>query len=149
MSLTSQTADVIYNDGANTKTFTGAIEYRQDKTATVTNISPRYGDIAGGYTVTLTGTNLDAGTPKITIDGIDCPIGTATATTITCTPGARSITYNQENTFTVTLGKTKAILKDTFLYVTKWSSATTWGADMPPVDNDLIYVTKGTSLLVD
>ena len=40
-------------------------------------------------------------------------------------------------------------MRDTFLYVLRWSKAATWGVDIPPVDNDLIYVPKGTTLLVD
>jgi len=34
-SLSTQSVNVVYNDGFNTKTFTGAIEYRQDKTPIV------------------------------------------------------------------------------------------------------------------
>lgn len=47
------------------------------------------------------------------------------------------------------VGPSAAIIQDTFLYVLKWSSAATWGVDIPPVDNDLIYVPKGTTLMVD
>lgn len=31
----------------------------------------------------------------------------------------------------------------------KWSDSTTWGVDLPPVDNDLVVVPTGTTLLVD
>ena len=73
----------------------------------------------------------------------------ATASQITCTVGSRSNTYNLDNTFTVYVGNSAAILRDSFLYVLKWSNPLTWGVDMPPVDNDLIYVPKGTTLYVD
>ena len=53
--LTSASADVIYKDGVNTETFSSALEFRQDKTSKVTAVSPRFGDIAGGYVLTLTG----------------------------------------------------------------------------------------------
>jgi hypothetical protein len=33
--------------------------------------------------------------------------------------------------------------------VLKWSNPTTWGVSIPPIDNDLIYVPVGTTLLVD
>jgi hypothetical protein len=33
--LSTQSADVVYSDGFNTKTFTNALEYRQDKTPIV------------------------------------------------------------------------------------------------------------------
>lgn len=35
------------------------------------------------------------------------------------------------------------------MYALKWSDQSTWGVDSPPVANDLIYVPKGTTLLVD
>ena len=97
----------------------------------------------------MTGTNLDQGTPVIKIDGVSCTGATSNATSITCTVGARPTPYNSANTFTVTVGSSNAILKDTFLYVLKWSNATTWGVDSFPIDNDLVFVPVGTSLLVD
>ena len=147
--MASQSSDVVYNDGLNSQTFTNAIEFRQDKTPIVTSVSPRYGDINGGYTLTLTGTNLDAASATVTIDGVDCPVASATASTITCTVGARTGPYTSANTFTVVLGPSSAILRDNFLYVLKWSDPATWGVDIPPVANDLIVVPKGTTLLVD
>lgn len=126
------------------------MEFREDHTPVVTAVSPRYGSIAGGETLTITGTYLNTGSISIKIDGIECAGSTASsATTITCTTGARSSQYTQDNTFTVQIGASSAIIQDTFLYALRWSSASTWGVDIPPVDNDLIYVPKGTTLLVD
>ena len=112
-------------------------------------MSPRFGDIAGGYTLTLTGQYLSGSAHSITIDGIDCPVSSSSASSIVCTVGTRSSAYNQDNTFVVYVGNNAAILKEKFLYVLKWSSSSTWGVDMPPVDNDLVYVPKGTTLYVD
>lgn len=147
--LASTPTDVVLVDGFNTKTFTSYVDYQQAKTPIVNSVSPRFGDIAGGYTLTLTGVSLDAGTPTIAIDGVNCPIASATATTIVCNVAARTTTPTIDNTFTVMIGPSKAILKDTFYYVLKWSSAATWGVDTPPVDNDLVYVPKGMTLYVD
>jgi hypothetical protein len=47
------------------------------------------------------------------------------------------------------VGSSKALLKDSFLYVLKWSSKATWGVDIPPIDRDLVYIPQGTTLLVD
>ena len=140
---------MIYNDGLNSQTFNNAIEFRQDKTPIVTSVSPRYGGIAGGYDITLTGTNLDVATATISIDGVACSVSSASASTIVCTVGDRNGSYTQANTFTVMLGDNNVILRDTFLYVLRWSDQATWGVDIPPVDNDLIVVPKGTTLLVD
>ena len=140
---------MVYNDGLNSQTFNNAIEFRQDKTPIVTSVSPRYGAITGGYDLTLTGTNLDVAAATVTIDGVACSVSSATATTIVCSVGARSGSYTQANTFAVVLGNNNAILRDTFLYVLRWSDQATWGVDIPPVDNDLIVVPTGTTLLVD
>lgn len=149
VTLASTTTDVILVDGFNTKTFTGYVDYQNVKTPTVNTVSPRFGDAAGGYTLTLTGTNLDAGTPSISIDGVNCPVASSTATTIVCNVAARTTTPTIDNTFVVKIGPSTAILKDIFYYVLKWSSASTWGVDTPPVDNDLVYVPKGLTLYVD
>ena len=148
-SLTSQLSDVVYYDGQTPQTLSGKVEFRQDATAIVTSINPRYGDIAGGQTLTLTGTNLGGVGPKVTIDGIDCPITSSSATTIVRTTGARPTTPTVDNTFEVYVGSSKVILRDTFLYVLKWSSAATWGVDTAPVENDLVVIPTGTTLLVD
>jgi len=149
VNLTSQPADVIYNDGLNTKTFANAIVYQQANTPVVTSVSPRYGDVFGNYTLTLSGTNLDVGTPVILIDGVSCAVTTTSATSIACTVGARATTPSTVNNFTVNIGPNVAILQDTFLYVLKWSNAKTWGVDSFPIDNDLVYVPVGLTLLVD
>ena len=114
-------------------------------------MNPIYGDIYGGYSLTLTGSNLNTRTPTITIDGVDCAVTATTSSSITCTVGARASTYNQANTFEVMLGQSRVAiaLKYRFLYVLKWSDAATWGVDIPPVDKDLVYIPFGTTLLVD
>lgn len=55
VTLTSQTSTLTYIDGFNSQPFTNLIEFRQDHTAVVSGVNPRYGDIFGGYTLTLTG----------------------------------------------------------------------------------------------
>lgn len=68
--VTSHTSDLIFNDGLDTPiTFSDAVIYKDDHTPIVTEVSPRNGDVFGGYSLTLTGTNLDFDTPVIMIDG--------------------------------------------------------------------------------
>lgn len=112
-------------------------------------VNPGYGDIFGNYGITLTGTNLNAGTPAILIDGIPCVVSTSTATTIICKVGARPTTPTIANNFTVTIGSNNAILQDKFLYMLRWSDTRTWGVDVPPVAGDLVYVPLGLTLYVD
>jgi hypothetical protein len=57
----------------------------------LTAISPRYGPVTGGTSVTFTGTNFPTSTSvyTITLDGINCPVSAATSTSVTCTTGSR------------------------------------------------------------
>ena len=82
------------------------------------------------------------------IDGVSCVFKSATATNIICTVGARS-TLPEQNTFTVTVGNNKALAKEEFIYVQRWSDIRTWGTDLPPVEGDLVYVPPGMTLFVD
>ena len=147
--LTSQVFDVTYYDGFNSKTFTNGVEYRQDMTPIVNTVNPRFGDIAGGYTLTLNGVNLNVGSPVVVIDGIDCPFKSGNSTQIVCTVGARSTTPTVDNNFVVKIGGKNVILRDSFLYILRWSDTKTWGVDLPPVDGDLVVVPLGTTLMVD
>jgi len=60
-------------------------------TAVLTGVSPRYGTVTGGTSVTFSGTNFPTDTTlyTITLDGIDCSVTGATTTSVTCTTGDR------------------------------------------------------------
>lgn len=42
-----------------------------------------------------------------------------------------------------------AIIRESFMYVLRWSDPRTWGTDMPPIEGDLVYVPKGMVLYMD
>lgn len=67
---------------------------------------------------------------------------------ITCTVGPRP-NIPSANTFSVSIDGKKGIIRASFLYVLKWSDSRTWGVDLPPIDDDLVYVPQGMTLLVD
>ena len=112
-------------------------------------VSPLYGDVFGGYDITLQGDNLNIGSSIILIDGISCVVSATTSTSIKCTVGSRLKAPSAGNTFTVTIGTYNAILLDKFTYIMRWSDSRTWGVDIPPIDGDLVFIPKGMSLLVD
>ena len=88
--LDSFTSFVVYRDGFNAVKWSGDVVYKQEDTAIITDVSPQYGDIFGGYTLTLTGTNLNAAAANIMIDGIECTNPVASGTSqVTCTVGPR------------------------------------------------------------
>lgn len=147
--LALKSSDVVYSDGFNSITLTNQVSFSSDNTAIITSISPQYGDIFGGYTISFTGLNLNFSTPEIIIDGITCTSPTAVSPTlITCIAGARP-TLPEQNSLVVKVGNSIAILRDTFYYVLKWSDSRTWGVDLPPIDGDLVYIPQGMTLLVD
>jgi hypothetical protein len=73
------------------ETALNTVEYSNTFTTTLTGVSPRYGTVTGGTSVTFSGTNFltDTGLYTITLDGIDCPVDSATSTSVTCTTGDR------------------------------------------------------------
>ena len=90
-----------------------AVIYQEEKTSTVTSISPSFGPSVGGTVITITGTNFDPNPASVSvvIDGFTCVISTATATQIVCTTGMRSSPPSGANTFELTSWGSKAILK--------------------------------------
>lgn len=139
MNIASYSTDILFNDGLNTKTFTSALEYRNDKTPVVKNVSPKNGDVYGGYDITITGDYLNLDTPIVNIDNIPCVVKTSTASSIVCTVGPR-LQLPKKITFDVDIGSKSAVLQSRFRYVLRWSDHRTWGTDLPPVDKDLVYV---------
>lgn len=82
--VTSFVSDLIFDDGLTTQTFANAVDYRKDKTPIVTSVSPKNGDVFGGYNITITGTYFDLSTPTVHIDSIECVVKTSSGTSIVC-----------------------------------------------------------------
>ena len=148
--LAAQPSDVLYEDGFNSITLNGNATYADSRTAIVTSFSPKYGDIFGGYTLNISGTNLDfSAAISVLIDGVPCASPTAVdSTLITCTVGARP-NLPAKNSLSITIGNSFAVLRTTFHYVLRWSDSRTWGVDLPPLDGDLVSIPAGMTLLVD
>lgn len=108
-SLTSNFANLVYQDGANTFTYNNLIEYRQDRTPIVQTLSQTTGDVFGGYLITLNGNYLNFDTPSVIIDGQTCNVTSSSPTTITCNVSSR---YNlpSQNSFIVLIGSNNAII---------------------------------------
>lgn len=131
-SLSSHASTVTYNDGFNSHSFSNSIQFTSTATPTVQSVVPPYGDIFGNYTINITGTNLGFGTATVLIDSIPCIVVSNSSTSIICMVGARP-NIPKTNTFTVTIGKSNAIIVNDFLYVLRWSDSRTWGVDLPPI----------------
>ena len=122
---TDKQCDIVIK-GPTDVTLANAVNYAHTKTSTVTNVSPAFGSSIGGTTVTITGTNFGSAL-TVTIDGIDCPVSSNTATTITCVTGRRS-SIPASNSFVVTSdGNPVLVQTQPYNYIDRWSSQDTWG----------------------
>ena len=137
----------VFDSGVTTPVAGGTFQYMQTMTPTVTAVSPTTGTILGGTVLTFTGTLL-SGVTAVTIDTVPCVIGTATATSFTCTTGPRQTLTPSSISITTTSGY--AVLMDvTFLYADRWSSPTTWGGEVPPKEGESVQIPVGMTILLD
>ena len=77
--------------GTITTSLSNPVTYSASSTPLLTNITPRFGTVKGGTSVTFTGSNLPTSTGSVTIliDNIACTVTAATSTAVTCTTGPR------------------------------------------------------------
>lgn len=73
---------VVTNDDTQSATLTSGVTYLDPPT--ITGVSPTTGPLAGGGTLTVSGTNFFTGA-VVEINGISCPVLTQSGTEITCT----------------------------------------------------------------
>lgn len=130
-------------DGEVRSDYSNTVTYKSTQTPMLTSISPRYGTVTGGTSVTFSGTGFTttASDVEVVIDGVACPVDTATATSITCTTGSKSglvldptLDINIKSKGKVSTGGL------TFTYARFWSQASTWGGLFAPVDGESIAI---------
>lgn len=138
-------------DGASIA-LTGTVTYSNAATPLLTSISPRFGTVKGGESITFTGTNFVSDHTKysILIDKIPCVPTAATTTSVTCTTGSRPGIV-PDTTLEINIdgyGKvaTQALV---FRYVNYWSDEDTWGGEFLPMAGESVSVPQGLHLLVD
>ena len=157
-SATTKVCDVmLYAPGNVSQTFSSHVTYDDAASSVVTGISPRYGTYRGGETVTFTGTGFSTTTGEIsiTIDDIDCPVDSATATQLTCTTGQRSTINPNPSTMIRFDGSSSAkngyasMQTYSFKYANYWSDLETWSGEYTPQAGDSISVPVGQTLVVN
>lgn len=76
-------------------TLTGTVNYKDSLTPLLTSISPRFGTVKGGESVTFSGLNFVSDITKysINIDGRPCAVNSATTTQVVCTTASRPGLY--------------------------------------------------------
>lgn len=122
----------------------GDVLYSADSTPKLISISPRFGSVLGGTTVTLTGENLLSGATTVLFDNRECTITSQTATEIVCTSDDKPYIPDTPVTHIEIEGlglvATQGLV---FRYVSLWSDTETWGGDIPPMEGESIHVPAG------
>ena len=133
-------------------TLTGSVVYDGAVTPNLTSISPRFGKVQGGDTITLTGTGFSSTASDITVtfDGRNCAVQSASATQITCITSNRPGLYPTPTTVISIAGKGNVATNGrVFRYANYWSQIDTWGGEFPPIEGESVYIPAGMNLLVD
>ena len=139
-------------DGLSTTVNSLTVSYDSSMTTALNSISPRFGNVKGGNTITFTGTNFDADHTKYTIliDNVACVPTSASTTFVKCTAGKRPGIYEKPTLSLSISDKGMIATKDlVYRYMNLWSDDDTWGGEFAPVEGESVYVPKGLHLLVD
>jgi len=120
-------------------------------TPKLTAITPRFGTVTGGTPITFSGSGFSSVITdnSIIIDGIVCPITTASDTELKCTTGSRPGLRNSTLIIKVANKGDAALQQKVFRYVSMWSDDTTWGGEFAPMEMESVYVPTGLNLFVD
>ena len=88
---TSYACSAIVTVGTTASTLTNKVTYTSTQTALLQSMSPRYGSVVGGTSITFTGTDFSTDTSlyTITIDERTCTVTSATSTSVVCTTASR------------------------------------------------------------
>ena len=161
VNVTVATPDTVYTPGtapvsAAASIAPGAFAYSAAATPSVTAIAPSVGSALGGDSVTLTGTGFgNDGTTSVSVvlNGVPCAVTAASASSVTCTTGARGAAILPASVRLSVAGVGLALVNDSsttfFSYVDRWSALTTWLNDEPPGPGDTVVVPVGQAILVD
>ena len=134
---------------------TEKVTYKVASTAAVDSISPRWGAVQGGTTVTFEGRNFGTvlADISVTLDDVPCVVTSVIDTQVVCTTGQRTGSWDEDPkvVFTksgVSGGGNVALQDNVYRYCNLWSEGATWG-QLPPIDGESVAVPTGLCLLVD
>lgn len=127
------------------------VTYSAAMTPKLTAISPRFGSVLGGTTVTLSGENLEGtGQTSVMFDNRVCEVQSTSATEIVCItddkPYVPDTPVAHISIEGLGLVATQGLI---YRYVSLWSDPETWGGDIPPIEGESIAIPTGQHLLVD
>jgi len=128
-----------------------SVTYSGSLTPSLDSITPRFGPVTGGTSVTFAGQGFSSnqGDYEILIDGFKCIVTGATTSSVTCTTAKRPGLHDTKLEIRVAGRGLVSNKHHVFKYVSVWSDLTTWGNEYAPVDGESIWVPKGMNLYVD
>jgi len=128
------------------------VAYTDSHTPHVDAVSPSSGSVAGGTSVTLSGSGFGSCTECVAVqlDGVPCAVAAVNATAVTCTTGPRP-DYTPPTVSLTVSSMGSAVVAGTaqFLYRDRWSAPATWQGLAPPVAGDLVVIPPGQHILLD
>jgi len=129
------------------------VDYSTAETPYIQSLSPRWGTVEGGTTVTFSGSGFSpsSGDYTILIDNVPCTATGATSSSVTCTTGPRTGRWTDDPQLSIQIAGKGLVANqgNSFRYVSLWSSQSTWGGQFPPIDGESVAITKGINLLFD
>jgi len=145
---------VIVNDQKGTSSG-NQVQYRQSSTPEISSVSPPYGTILGGTTITISGSGF-TGAYEVLIDGVSCnSVTVVNVNTITCqtqaAPALTDRTNSLESEFLVRQTSIGYAMPNghNFFYADSWSSTTTWGGANPPIEGELVSIPSHLTVVLD
>jgi len=120
------------------------MSYTADMTPKLTAISPRFGSVLGGTTVTLIGENFSGNFATVYFDNRECVVESFSSTEIVCISDDKPYVPDTPETIIemdgMGLVATQSLV---FRYVSMWSDTETWGGDIPPLEGESIAIPAG------
>jgi len=118
----------------------------------LTSITPRFGKVQGGETITFSGSGFSSNTLdySVLIDERPCSVVEADPTYFKCVTSNRPGLFPKPSLDIKIAGKGSVATQGLiFRYVNYWSEPQTWGGDFAPIEGDMVSIPKGLHLLVD
>lgn len=121
-------------------------------TPTLESISPRYGSVYGGDSITFTGEGFSDNIDDVSvwIDDIECEVTSATTSEIVCTTGDKP-GLSTDPSLKIYINGVGLVANgdNTFYYVYLWSDENTWGGEFVPAEGDSVHIPSGMNVLFD
>ena len=128
-------AVVDVRNGEQSQTLNNAATYSVPYTHLVSGVVPQYVNARASEPITISGgfgDSVTAADVKVTIDGVECEVQTASSTTIECNSGMRTTTGGGTMIINIAGQERAASQGHTVLMGRKWSDEQTWSGEFPP-----------------